>query len=149
MGTTAGLLGLATRGDLRFVADMARRGIGDLRGGRDRSVSEGESALVLSLATGTFETMAWLLDLTDVTPAHGAVSTDRSVGAVVAQRAEAARLRDELDEGSLQAMYLHGVVDALCFALGEVEGLRLWWTPLGQDWRTLDGVTRDEYGRAI
>jgi hypothetical protein len=128
------------------VADVARRMMRNARAGADPRATERENSWMAHIAGGRFEALAWLVDLTDVSPATGAISTDRSPAGVAVQAQTAQQIRAELDQESAQAMYLLGVVEGLAFASGFRE--RFWWVPLSEEFRLLSGP-RDEYGRTV
>ncbi|MGL5826627.1 MAG: hypothetical protein ACRCYU_17725 [Nocardioides sp.] len=132
--------------DLLFIADLARGMQWDARAGADPAATERENFTRSHVASGTFDAIAWLVGLTDVTPATGVRSADRSPVGIEVQIEVTKRARGELDQASGQALYLGGVLDALDFAMGVRE--RYWWVPLPDAIRLSRG-RRDEFGRAL
>lgn len=132
-------------GDLRFIADLARR--------MQRSACEPSSGAARSdeltrdrIASGTLDALMWLLDVTDVAPASDGIRLDRSALAVVDEVGLVQRLRRDYQVNGPEWLYFGGAADALDFALGAEEPF--WWFPLPDAFR-VGPPQRDEYGRAV
>jgi hypothetical protein len=130
--------------DLRFLADHARRYMDSVRAGSDPEATPESNAVVMGFAMGTFETVAWVVGLTDMRPVLGGSTAERTVSLLLGERQAALELLGSLPPGHVQKFYLQGVLDGLGFALGEVPEYA-WWAPLSEEYRALYGA-RDMYG---
>ncbi|WP_088319409.1 hypothetical protein [Kineosporia sp. R_H_3] len=129
--------------DLWFLADVARAIQWDARFEDSLGLEPQSRELHQQVASGTVDTLHWVLGVVLVSPTSGQRFVDRSQHGLVDELEVTIARRGRAERESSDWYYLGGVADALEFSLG----LRrtFWWVPLPAS--LIDGPPRrDEHG---